>query len=216
MHACRCIQANVEYELVINKSSENIVHGGWLPRRLCVRCVLGTFAIAGRVKRHRSRFSLSESPLQNFGVLDCELWGLFRERALYSCRTLTIYRLYLGDINYYHSEDMLYALCVVAGLATLAMLLEPQWSGTNALFGGIATHVLVGQLYASKAIEACCFQPQSHASYRKNCVFACARLVMVDLSGAIFFSLFGTDFGVVLRQLISRDVSGWTKQPQAR
>jgi hypothetical protein len=42
-------------------------------------------------------------------------------------------------------------------------------------------------------------------------VFACARLVMVNLSGAIFFGMFGRDFSVVLQQLISRDVPDWTR-----
>jgi hypothetical protein len=104
---------------------------------------------------------------------------------------------------------MLYALCVVASLAILAMLLVPQWSETNGLFGGVATHVLVGQLYASRAIEACCFRSQT--LHRRNCAFACARLVMVNLSGATFFGMFGRDFSVVLQQLISRDVPDWTR-----
>lgn len=99
---------------------------------------------------------------------------------------------------------MLYALCFVVCLATLATRLEPhQWSWTNALFGGIATHVLIGHLYASKAIDACCFQPQTPRYFgRKSCVYACAKLVMVELLGAVFFGVFGTAFGVLLQRIL--------------
>jgi hypothetical protein len=43
MHACmHVISSYIQYELV-HESSEDF--SAWLPRRLCVCCVLGTFAI---------------------------------------------------------------------------------------------------------------------------------------------------------------------------
>ena len=96
-------------------------------------------------------------------------------------------------ITTYHPEEMLHTFCLLTCLATLAMLLEPQWSWTNSLFGAVATHVLIGHLYASKAISACCLQqPQTpRDSYRSHCMYACAILMIVELPGAVFFGVFG-------------------------
>jgi hypothetical protein len=139
MHACMHVFSSyIEHELVINKSSEDFLHACLGTCVYVVYLVLLRSPAASNDIDRDSVHQDSESPLRNFGMLHCEL-----------CRavghSLPIHRLYLGDIDYCHPEDVIYVLCVVPGLATLAMLLEPQWSGTNALFGGIARYARLGR-----------------------------------------------------------------------
>jgi hypothetical protein len=93
---------------------------------------------------------------------------------------------------------MLGAIGFLASLALLAAVLGPHWSWMNVLRGAIITHILVGQWYLSKAINTCCLR--THPS-RSSCLRACATLAAIELSGAIFFGVFGTHSVVMLRQL---------------
>lgn len=97
---------------------------------------------------------------------------------------------------------MLGAIGFLASLALLAAFLEPHWSWTNFLRGAIITHILVGQSYLSKAISTCCLQTRPS---RSGCLRACATLLVIELSGSIFFGIFGTHSGVVLRRFF-RDI----------
>ena len=95
---------------------------------------------------------------------------------------------------------MLYTFIFLTSLATLATLLTPEWSWTNASLGALGTHVLIGHLHASKAIDACCFPTQKikrprYALYRDDCVLAWVKLVAVELSGSVFFGVFGKGLG---------------------
>jgi hypothetical protein len=137
-------------------------------------------------------------------------------------RSNTHFLVYLEDIDYYHPKDLLYALKFVVCLAIFAMLLELQWSRANAVF--------VAQLVRTSRSASCTQAKQStpcyvqsqktQCSYRDSSVYACAQLMLVDnlicrAPSPSASAVFGTDFGVLLQQLISRDVPDWMKQSQA-
>jgi len=85
--------------------------------------------------------------------------------------------------------------------ATTSLETESHWSWTNALSGALVTHILVGHLYFSKAIDICCLQAQAHMHARPwkcACVRACVTLATIECSGFMFFGAFGAHLGGVM------------------
>lgn len=106
------------------------------------------------------------------------------------------------NCHYQDPERRMFAISFMACLAMLSTFLEPHWSWMIFSGGMIVTHMLIGQLYLSRAISICCLQPASRTPSRSECVRACATLVIIELSGSLFFGAFGASLGALLQQIL--------------
>lgn len=96
---------------------------------------------------------------------------------------------------------MFYAIAFLSCIAALATLLEPHWAWSNLFFGAIATHILIGNVYMSRAIESYCYGMYQGRPLRRSPVHDCLVFASLEPLGALFFGVYGTSLGDFLKSL---------------